>query len=648
MSARERVEAARRALVATVLVTASARAAAATLAGLLALGLADLAAPLPLGIRTAALPAALAAGLLVLGILTARGRRVFRLGNVALYLEERTPALEYALVTALEVTGPGAEFLERAVARTAAHGSLRAPVSRSLATSFALLVVVFGGLAALPTSVRLRILRPAPGDALLASRSAPAGNRISRIAVRVIPPSYARQSERRLDDPAGVSGLVGSRIEIVGRGAALGELDSLGALLGTDPLRITTAGDTWTVAMPMPPKPAAVRLRDRAHARLLALEPIGDQPPVVNLTAPARDTTYLLPRGRLELAGTARDDIGLVRVEFELMHTTGSGERFDIRRITLGGIAPGGAASASVHAALLLDTMRLGPGDVLHVRVVATDGNDVSGPGEDASDTRTIRIADPRARDTIQVIPAALAALDTTMLSQRMLVIRAETLVVQRRRISPVSFNDRSRMLGQQQGLLRERVEAVIEELTTATDVGFTGETEASRILAEAAAAMKLAQRELTLFRPRDALPYMYRALRALERLRNGERLYLRGVFPKLVVDLDKIRLKGTDRPSVGPRGSRPAEMDARRGIVERLNRALTLVAREDPAARDSLVSIRVDALTRAPDAAPALARAIEALRAGRDANTLIGAARRVLLRATEGAPGISLWRGAP
>lgn len=643
-----RVERARRVLVGTLLITSVAKAVAFSALFLLIAGVIDLAAALPLSVRGAMLPAAVLGGLATLSLMLARGRHAFQRTRVALYLEERTPALEYALVTALGGSGPNTELLEQAVDRAAPAGALRAPVTSAAFLAGAMLALPLIGVAALPAAVRERILHPTPGDALLVSRPAVASaSRIATIAVRVTPPPYSGHPARDYEDPAAVSGLVGSRIVLRGRGAARA-MDSLGASIGQEALSIAAVGDTWSVSLPMPEKPAALRLSDRHFGRLLALEPVADQPPAASLTAPSRDTTYLLPTGRLLLAGTARDDIGLTRAEFELMHTTGAGERFDIRRTTLGSVSPGGATSAAVHATLLLDTMRLGPGDVLHVRVVARDGNDLSGPGEGASDTRTIRIADPRSRDTVQVIPAAVAALDTTMLSQRMLVIRAETLLVQRKRIASKVFEDRARRLGIHQGMLRERVEAVIEELTTATEVGFTGETEVSVILEQAVAAMKLAQRELGELRVREALPYMYQALKALEKVRNSDRLYLRGVFPKLVIDLDKIRLKGMDQPNVAARDPRPALVDARKALRDRLDRALMLLARHDPSARDSLIVIRIDALTQAPDAAPALARAIDALHAGQDPAALIASARRSLLRATEATPGVPAWRAAP
>lgn len=285
---------------------------------------------------------------------------------------------------------------------------------------------------------------------------------------------------------------------------------------------------------------------------------------------------------------------------------------------------------------------------MLHVRVTALDLNDVSGPGVGASDTRTIRIADPRVRDTVPIVSAAVAELDTTMLSQRMLIIRAETLQVRRRRITEQTYRDRSDQLGKQQDQLRERVEAIIEELTTATDAGFTGHTESSLILGEAVVAMKLARRELGVFQVGVALPHMYRALKALERVRSSNRLYLRGIFPKLVVDLDRVRLKGTDQPAVGAREPRQEIDDPRTALRARLDRALALLATGADGVLDSLVLIRVESLNQAPDAAAPLGRAIADLRAGRDPLTDLRTARRVLLRATETVPGVPVWRGAP
>jgi hypothetical protein len=638
----------RRVLVATLLSSATAWAVTIALAGLLMAAAVDVVLPIPLALRRAVLPISVGAGVAALLVCLVRGRQVFSLERVALYLEERVPALEYALVTALGTSGPASPHLERAVERAAPERALRSPVVRAIGLPLAALGALLGLFALAPIEDR-RVLAPRPGDLLVGSASAsPLASRLAPIVVLIAPPSYVRQELRELADPSAVTGLIGSRLQIRGRGASRGGLDSLGARLGEAPASLVAVADTWSVSLSMPEKPVALRLLDRSHVRLLTLEPVADQPPVVSLTAPSRDTTYALPRGRLVLAGGARDDFGLDRAEFELLRTTGSGERFDIRGWTLGTVAPGGARAVSLQSTILLDTLKLSPGDVLHVRVTARDLNDVSGPGVGASDSRTIRIADPRVPDTAQVVSAAVAELDTTMLSQRMLIIRAETLQVRRRTITEQAYHDRSDLLGRQQDQLRERVEAIIEELTTATDAGFTGHTESSLILSEAVAAMKLARRELGAFRVGVALPHMYRALKALERVRSSNRLYLRGIFPKLVVDLDKVRLKGTDRPAVDARKPRPEMDDPRKLLQARLDGVMGLLSRGAGGALDSLVLIRVEALTLAADVALPLGRAIADLRAGREPLPQLRTARRLLLRATETVPGVHVWRGAP
>ncbi len=648
MSSLARVLGSRRVLVAALLSSATAWAVTVALAAPLLVAAVHVVLPIPLMLRRAFLPISLGAGIATLVVCLVRGRHVFSLERVALYLEERVPALEYALVTALSASGPASARLERAVERAAPESALRGPVLRAIGLPIATLGGLLGLLAFAPIEAR-RVLGPRPGDLLLEARPAsPSASRLAPIVVRVAPPSYARQQLQELVDPTAVTGLIGSRLEIRGRGASRGGLDSMGARLGEAAMSLVAAGDTWSVSLSMPEKPVALRLLDRSHVRLLTLEPVADRPPVVSLTAPSRDTTYALPQGRLVLAGGARDDFGLAQAEFELLRTTGSGERFDIRGWTLGSAAPRGARMVSLRSTILLDTLRLSPGDVLHVRVTARDLNDVSGPGVGASDTRTIRIADPRVPDTVQVVSAAVAELDTTMLSQRMLIMRAETLQVRRRRITEQAYRDSSDLLGKQQGQLRERVEAIIEELTTATDAGFTGHTESSLTLSEAVAAMKPARRELGAFRVGVALPHMYRALRALERVRSSNRLYLRGLFPKLVVDLDKVRLKGTDRPTVEAREPRPEMEDSRKMLRARLDGVMGLLSRGTGGILDSLVLIRIDALTLAADVAVPLGKAIADVRAGREPLPQLRAARRLLLRATETVPGVPAWRGAP
>jgi hypothetical protein len=157
---------------------------------------------------------------------------------------------------------------------------------------------------------------------------------------------------------------------------------------------------------------------------------------------------------------------------------------------------------------------------------------------------------------------------------------------------------------------------------------------------------MRRAEDHLIRARVAAALPEMYRALDALDKGRTSRRLYLRGMLPRIVVDLEQVRLTGTEQAQVGPRSPRPPLPDARRRLLERLERLLPRSGRLEPALADSLTMLRADALTDTPEAAPLLARALEALRAGRDPGPWLRQSRRMLERGRESEPWLSTWRG--
>jgi hypothetical protein len=405
-------------------------------------------------------------------------------------------------------------------------------------------------------------------------------------------------------------------------------------------------GDEWRVPVEMPARPAVVRLDDRAFDRLLVLEPVTDEPPVVTLVGPPRDTILAQGKGTLALRAQATDDIGLGRAEFEVLLTSGSGERFETKRTVVGRASLGGARERMVQSTIRLDTMGLKAGDVLHVRAVAWDENDVTGPGKGESETRTIRIFDPRAQQNVNITPAKAAALDTSILSQRMLIIRAESLVVERPQIAEQQFTRRSLSLGVRQGDLRRRVESIVHDLENVEGVGFVGETPTSKILREAGVAMGEAETELSIARPDTALPHMRLALKLLERVRDANRYWLRGLLTTEPIEVDRVRLTGADKSDPAERRPREAEKDERQALLARLDRAVGLLEREPDAAADSLRLVLVSALTDAKDVATPLGEAVGAMQRGGDPMPPLVRARRRLERRTEATGSLSGWLG--
>jgi hypothetical protein len=272
--------------------------------------------------------------------------------------------------------------------------------------------------------------------------------------------AYAAQSAQAHDNPATVSALVGSRVLIEGLG------DDVRAVAATDTLRAVARGSDaagWRITTTMGRSAVAVRLQAPGGERVLLLDPVVDSAPTVRLELPVRDTVLRVAAGRVQLAADLSDDLGLASAQFELIVSAGAGETFTFRT---GAIAArrfdGTVRTARLTGELALDTLKLGPGDLVHLRAVAADRNDVTGPGRGVSETRSIRIARADEYDSVAVEPAPPPALDTAALSQRMLLILTEELHAREPRLARADVVSESRRIARDQTRLRKRVGEVV------------------------------------------------------------------------------------------------------------------------------------------------------------------------------------------
>ena len=186
--------------------------------------------------------------------------------------------------------------------------------------------------------------------------------------------------------------LIGSRVTLAGKGPPGG----VTAAVGKDGLDAVIGSRGWAVRLTMPREPTVVTLRDRTYKRLVVLEPRADSAPGVRLVLPLHDTTYqTVPRGRLVVEASS-DGRHRARLRRGRVHGDEgrAGELRDEAELRRRGSLRQ-RAWAVLREAIDLDTMGLGPGTVLHIRAVAFDGNDVTGPGKGVSETRTLRIAEP-------------------------------------------------------------------------------------------------------------------------------------------------------------------------------------------------------------------------------------------------------------
>jgi hypothetical protein len=675
---RSRIRRARRSLTAVAAARTLLAAAHVTMLVLGAGLLGDTLVGLPLGARRALLPLALLAG----GIALARGL----LGRVqpaaiasdeaiALWFERRIPALRYTLVTSVDPRfaaqvpplerEAGQAPLEREVT-SAARAALVRPALLALALAAALLVLPAGAVA--------RVVSPAPGDALArAGAAARAGtDPLATIIVRITPPAYAGLAARAYDDPSTVAALAGSRVLIEGRGAGVR------AVVGGDTLAARQTGTAWSVALPLPPQAAAVRLVAAPGERVLVLDPVSDSVPTARLDAPARDSVLRTPGGTVRLHAEVRDDLGLAGATFEYIVSSGAGETFTFRR---GEVAPrrfdAGVRAATLDGELSLDAMGLGPGDLIHLRAVARDRNDVTGPGLGASETRTLRIARPDEYDSVSVDPMPPTEPEKNALSQRMLLLMTEELHARQPRIGAAELRRESRRIAVEQTRLRKRVGEVVfirlgedggehahfagdghehgqEGLVDPDDILAAAERAANRDatlvldnegdetpvvavnrpLLEAYNHMWRAATALETADPGGAIPWMRRAIEALQRARAAERIYLRGRPPRVVVDIARVRGAGKESGSANVRAPRAPADPERAERLARFDAALGIVEAAPLAAADSLLLLRLTVLEAAADA----------VRRGGDVTTALSLARRALAGTPVRRAGLDAW----
>ncbi len=624
--------------------------------------------------QVAALSTGVIAALVVLAV-DARRHHVFALApeRVALWLEEAVPAMRGALLGSLG-TGEGARAnAARAISVPVQQGA-RSRLARSLARAMALVPVIAAATWFIPTS-ESRERRPRPVT------SAPAPDGLGDVTVEIVPPAYTGKVAERHVNPDVVRPIAGSSVVLHGPGGA--------PEVGRDStsVPVSNVDGAWRAEFVIDTIPALLRVDRGSDHRRIVVDPRIDARPIVELQRPGRDTIVAAAPATLELRAAFHDDFGLATTRFEYIATSGEGERFTFRSGVVGATNGGGSA-VTRNAALDLRALSLLPGDVIHVRAVATDGNP-RGDRNGVSESRAFRIARTDAVDSVAVDAAPPPEVDSPLLSQRMLINLTEALLRRERTLSRANVRTEAARIGRDQARLRRQVSDLVfarlgddpsgehfhgdghehgesasirpamtpEELLRAADraTGARGallnETHdetpvvaVSRPLLEAYNAMWDAGRALESGSPRAALPPMYVALAAIQRARAAERLSLRGARRDVVVDLARVRMSGRERgssatlpdavtiPPTGPvHWTRIVEALSSGWVSEAITSLLTVRVEQ---ARDTVVAAAIDSL-------------VVALRTGRDATSPALALRQRLLPPVQArAPGA--WSTRP
>ncbi|MEO7216849.1 MAG: hypothetical protein ABI026_01525, partial [Gemmatimonadaceae bacterium] len=565
-----------------------------------------------------------------------RGRYILSKRRVALWMEERAPSLNYALVTASDplVTGDTG-LLQAEIARSNFDISVRPAVLTPVIYAGVALSVMAGAFAAALTFASTHSKGGQTPSSPSGGVNADAPSRLLHLTARVTPPPYAHAGATTLDDPSTITGLVGSSVTIVGRGRP----DGIGATVSDASAKVVASDQNWRLLFAMPPKATVVALRDRGYDRVIAVIPVTDQPPSVVLTLPVRDTVWRrVPTGSISFIARAEDDVGLANGHIEYTVTTGTGEIFKSRTSSIGATLFKGNRSGALSASLMFAQLGLTEGAILSVRAVVSDNNALTGPATSTSDTRTFRVARSDEYDSLAVEAAPPPPEQRSLLTQRMLIVSAESLLKKRPALIAREYIRSAGRIGADQADLRKKVYNILYEQDEAGgEGGVEGDDEElnpqlviNRDLKQAYDAMWDAERSLNIGEINIALPFMTTAAHALDRARLANRLYLRGRPPRLIVDIGKVRLTGKDK---GASSRSTVQRQRSDTATMRLSRSLDValtIARTDPARFvDALIRLRAESSSIDSSFSASIGDAVDSLRTGKAATEPLVRARR-------------------
>jgi hypothetical protein len=446
---------------------------------------------------------------------------------------------------------------------------------RPIAVLWAVALIVVAGAVFWPRGAsRPAILSPAAEG-----RAAPGVPHLVAQNLRIYPPAYTSlpmRDEAKLDARAPQ----GSRLEWTLRFDPQAEVPAM-VMLGGAPLALTRSGDDWLASRTLD---ASFLYRvDPAQGRagtppLHRVDAIADTPPQVKVLSPAGSLTLVTAGQRgWSPVFAAADDYGVAAVaRLRITLAIGEGENvtFSEREIALTGSGP--ARDRRFSPRLDFTALGFGPGSDMVVQLVVSDTRS-PGPQVVRGPSLILRWLSPKKAESSGLEGMVNTTLPAYFRSQRQIIIDAEGLIAQRRRLDADRYLARSTVIGGDQEILRGRYSQFLggeqegaPELPTsdgaahADDDGHAAPTtrtptfggpedvlaefghphddsQASSldprtraILKQAVDEMWLSERELKQGRPDLALPHANLALNFIKEVQRATRIFLNRVGPEL------------------------------------------------------------------------------------------------------------------
>jgi hypothetical protein len=323
---------------------------------------------------------------------------------------------------------------------------------------------------------------------------------------------------------------------------------------------------------------------------LYQIETIKDVAPIITIASPKPNTIIDFGQPtKVPLNLTITDDYGITDAFVNATIASGSGEgvKFKEQKIALATSFKTGQLQYNIEQMIDLKKLAMLPGDELYFYVKAIDNNQQ----ESRSDVFIITLLDTTQLMSLEGVANDINFKPELFRSERQIIIDAEQLIKDKDTISLESFKNRSNNLGVDQKLLRLRygkflgeenesnqgiedagsldakdfgdgtamMDAVTDKHDNAEDASFL-DADTKKRLKAVLNEMWNAELQLRTFKPQEALPFAYKALRLLKDLQQSSRVYVAKTSLKttplkpekrLTADLSKIAPSNTQQQIV-------------------------------------------------------------------------------------------------
>ena len=321
---------------------------------------------------------------------------------------------------------------------------------------------------------------------------------------------------------------------------------------------------------------------DSNLSQLYRIEMIKDKPPVIIIKSPLTGTVIKSGQPRQFLLNTIlSDDYGVKDARIFATIASGNGEsvKFKEQQIAFNNFYAG-SKNSQLQQVINCRTLGMQPGDELYFYVRAIDNNNQ----QTRSDIIIITLEDTAQLMSMDGLVMGLDLKPELFRSQRQIIIETEQLLKDRDTISVQAFNTKSNDLGIDQQLLRLRygkflgeesnteiggdhddhagesvpafgdANAILDQFSHKHDIAEDAtffDPETKKQLKATLAEMWKSEGKLRLYKPAEALPFAYNALRLLKDLQQKSRVYVAKTSSKttplqpkekrLTGELDKI-----------------------------------------------------------------------------------------------------------